>query len=218
MTSTNMPFKKNDPTRFFLFLINHGHTSKIESFNSYLTEMENKFHKDINKLGESYKSYIETLSPNENTYDIDDDFAEQHSEITHKVNNIFRRSFIVSLHSYLESTLEEIIRILNTKKGTTLQKKPRHKSTLQHYKETLENEFSVSFLSIKNEWAFMIDENTIRNNIVHNNGKPSNQTHKVVNKNPEISIKDGELIITKSYLTNLLLNIDKILLHVIKEI
>lgn len=209
--------KKEIPVSFYLFVMRNNHNDKIENFKSFMSNIENKFNLDINELSERYESYVEYLSHHECINEINDDFSEQYSEIVYQVNNIFRRSLIVSIHSYLESTLGDLTKKILSKNGMKPSKKPSDTSTLKHYKDTLKSKVNVDFSSISKEWEFINNANTIRNAIVHNNGIASTKIEEIEKSTTGISIKDREIVIEKDYLMELLSCVDEFLTHSMNE-
>jgi hypothetical protein len=209
--------KKEIPISFYLFAMRYNHNDKIENFNSFMSNIENKFNSDIDELSKRYESYVKNLSQHECINEIDDDFGEQYSEIVYQVNNIFRRSLVVSIHSYLESTLGDLTKKILSKKGIKPSKKPPKISTLKHYKDTLENKANVDFSPISKEWDFINNANTIRNAIVHNNGSASSKIEQIEKITTGISINDRGIVIEKDYLTELLSCVDNFLLHSMNE-
>lgn len=212
-------FTKNKeiPVSFYLFAMRSNHNDKVENFKLFISNIENKFDLDINELSERYESYVEYLSNHECINEINDDFGEQYSEIVYQVNNIFRRSLIVSIHSYLESTLGDLTKKTLDKNGMKLSKKPSGSSTLKHYKDTLKNKANVDFSSVSKEWDFINNANAIRNAIVHSNGIASKKIEEIEKSTTGISIKDREIVIEKDYLTELLSCVDDFLLHSMNE-
>ncbi|NVC32895.1 hypothetical protein FE224_13580 [Serratia marcescens] len=213
-------FTKSNKIYYTVF--KYSHESQMESFNSYISDIENKFISDVEALSKSYDEHVKNL-PGDIDYmeTVNEYFGEQHSEIMHQTNNIFRRSVVSSLYSQLETSLENITKTALKIKGKTLTER-KEGSIIDHYKKNLEKNGIVDFSTIQNEWSFICDAREIRNNIIHSNGKiPLDNKKKPIliaieNKKIGISINNLEIKIEREYLTNLSSNIDKTLKYVIE--
>lgn len=201
------------------------HENQMENFRSFNEKMEMAFASDISNLQKRYDEYTKDLDEdNEYRQWIDEDFGEQYSNIEHQVNNIFRHSLITSIYSYLEVSLAMITKRCFSISNISIPSK-NSLSIIEFYKKALENESLVDFTKVNNEWDFICNARKIRVLITHRNGKINSITkdnddieiERIAALNIGIAIKNGDLVVNKNYLTDLILHIESFLSHTINE-
>ncbi|NXZ87909.1 hypothetical protein HZI30_13300 [Serratia fonticola] len=211
--------------KLLVLAFKHTHENQMEHFRSFNDKMEGIFISDISNLKKMYDEYTKDLDENhEYKHYIDEDFGERYSNIEHQINNIYRRSLITSIYSYLEVSLARITKRCFSISNTPYPKK-NHLSIIELYKDALEKERLVDFSKVNNEWNFISDARKIRVLITHRNGmvnsiKKDNydtDIEDIAALNIGISVRDGDLIVDSNYLTELIKCIDSFLMHTINE-
>lgn len=185
---------------------------ELSKFKQYSEEMEFKFSKDIEEL----KKKIDNLWHGLNDYEkekLKETLLLDHSDLFDIHTKIHRRSTIVSLYIFLESSLNYICkRIINKK--TYLKKHDAYKGNIINKAILfLEKDANIDFSKSKLEIEFFNSLNKIRNCIVHYDGIITEYNHRDIIKQIAAETdfltldSEREIIIEHIYILEIIKNI-----------
>lgn len=179
----------------------------ITSLGSYLEEMENNLEDQLNSLEKQYLEDIKDVSENEAENIFEYQYEDRVFYLREEFPNILRKSFVISLYSFLEQQLFTIckhveknnklsISFNNFKKGTGIFKSYRYLTEIAN----------IDLSSLDEEWIKIENINKIRNHFVHAGSdtlkkllKPKNQIEEKSNRTIEAFISFNLAIEDENY-------------------
>ncbi|HDR7714970.1 hypothetical protein VSY18_22780 [Bacillus albus] len=142
---------------------------EIIAFEKYIEEMESFIKNQLHELNEQYEKQIEGVSSDEEkTHIFEYQYEDQFYHYKNEFPNILRKSFIISLYSFLEQNLKKICKHLEKKhnlKPTFASK--IEKAIVQNCYEYLNETAKVDLNIVQDEWGKIRKINKIRNHFVH---------------------------------------------------
>lgn len=174
----------NNPARKILF------NKQIEIFLKYINETLDEFDKSSIQM-----NFLVFKHANEeplSTY-IEDALWNNASNFP----NLLKKSTLISLQSFLESTLHDIAQEVQNKIGKDLNMKEKvYKSDISFFRQIIQNSLNIKSRIEGDLWKRIDENTTIRNCLVHSNGNVERQSHKKRNKIKAILKKyDKQLIL-----------------------
>ncbi|PEW67024.1 hypothetical protein CN448_19030 [Bacillus cereus] len=142
---------------------------ELISFEKYIEEMENFIENQLYELNEQYEKQIEGVSSEEEkTHIFEWQYEDQFYHYKNEFPNILRKSFIISLYSFLEQNLKKICKHLEKKyKLEPTFNSNIEKGIVQNCYEYLTNTAKVDLNLAQEEWRKIQKINKIRNHFVH---------------------------------------------------
>ncbi|MED0994361.1 hypothetical protein P4T34_02535 [Bacillus mobilis] len=166
---------------------------ELKTFEKYMNEMENFIINQLHELDAQYSEEKKRCSSEEEAthifeYQYENQFYYYENDFPH----ILRKSFIISLYSFLEQKLMEICKNLEYSNNKKLSLASMGSKGIFKYYKYLNEIANVDLTSVKKEWHQIIKINKIRNHFVHDGNdlldkilKPKNkeeyQTNKTLN-------------------------------------
>lgn len=149
--------------------ININITMGITSFANYINEMEDFLSSQLRELEEQLEHDTKNVDSEEAQYIFEYQYEDQIYYLREEFPNILRRSFIISIYSFLEQELNRICLHLekNNKFEITLENLTNDNGIFNAYK-FLSEIAKVNVNSVDYEWKKIIKINKIRNHFVHN--------------------------------------------------
>ncbi|HFR4168428.1 TPA: hypothetical protein ACHVJ4_005252 [Bacillus cereus] len=163
---------------------------ELKTFEKYMNEMENFI---INQLHELDTQYSErkkrSSSEAEATHIFEYQYENQFYYYENEFPHILRKSFIISLYSFLEQKLMEICKNLEYNNSQKLSLDSINSKGVFKYYKYLNEIVNVDLTSVKKEWHQIIKINIIKNHFVHDGNdlldkilKPKNKEEYQTNK------------------------------------
>lgn len=182
---------------------------EVGLFEAYLNDMEGFLSSEITRL----KAEIE------DAVILDDELVNTEFKVVgHHFPNILRKSFLVSLYSFLEHwLLEQCYR----RKGDNVLIGPsdiRGENAIDRARIFLTKILRIDFPSDRPEWEEIQNIRRLRNCIVHDNGRCNGDKHKklrdyVARNSPSLSVSDNEVVVSSEYCQRSLRTIGKFIEH-----
>ncbi|MED4971372.1 hypothetical protein, partial [Parageobacillus toebii] len=140
----------------------------LDSFTHYINAMENFLDNQLKELEEQYIEETKNVPPEvaENIfeYQYEDQFYYYQDEFP----NILRKSFIISLYSFLEQELIRICRHIEKNNSFEVRLDDIKDKGIFKCHEYLTEIAKIDFSTVNNEWEKIKKINKIRNHFVHN--------------------------------------------------
>ncbi|WP_260989070.1 hypothetical protein [Bacillus sp. DE0042] len=206
---------------------------KLWNVGRYATEMENtntfKLEELSRDVDEAEKSLTEEEKEMYWEYKI-----EEFEEVEKIFPSFLRYSVVVLIYSIIEEALlgivkPHIVNSLGDKKESELNRLAKNKvlkykgdNFLDKLGNYMEQEMGIEFPFDSKEWIFVMDLNTIRNNIVHCNGKvkddkdPENIQNVLDSYNAITVSSHGEMILAREFITYMIEQIQALFSELIK--
>lgn len=142
---------------------------KTDSFKNYLQHMETFLETEIRSLHERYSESTEGYSAELAQQTYEDEFLDDSYYLKTEFPNILRKSFIVSIYSYLEQQLFDICDYLQRhnnfdKKNKDISNGRKSIFFTEHY---LKNIAEIDLNNTESQWEEILKINRIRNHITH---------------------------------------------------
>ncbi len=138
--------------------------------------------------------------------------------------DIFTRSAVVTIYTFLEFMLNDICEKVEMITSTNIKPIDFKGNGIVRSKEYLEKVHSIDFSSIKTEWGFLLNFNSVRNSLSHAAGsleatKSSNKLVNIIGSTSGLELVRGkELKVTPEYLNNCLEIIETFILSLTKQV
>ncbi|WP_144559685.1 hypothetical protein [Bacillus thuringiensis] len=141
----------------------------LNSFDNYINEMEDFLSNQVNKLEKQFNEAIKDIDSHEAEIIFEYEYEDQFFYFRKEFPNILRKSFIISLYSFLEQELNHICKHLeeNNEFELTLNDLKSHTGIFKSYKY-LDQVAKINLNTFKSEWTKILKINKIRNHFVHN--------------------------------------------------
>lgn len=144
---------------------------KLEEIKEYYEELERKFERDKKRVSERYSKEVED---NKLTEEMENEIGEYFGEEHARIEDIFiknlRYSVIVTIYSFLETTLNDLCRYLHHSKNLSLTLDEVKGDGIERAKLYLQKVCLINFPEKSHEWQEIQKFNLIRNCIVHAEG------------------------------------------------
>ncbi|WP_375320663.1 hypothetical protein [Aliivibrio logei] len=205
------------------FMLKSHIVLKLRDYKEYISDLESKFSNDRNVLLDEFKKESAQYSKDDWKL-IEDFYADDYSEIKDTRLVLYRQSTLVSLYTYLESSLHLFCLYSRKRNGFVVNVSDYRGEGIVRSKEYLEKHGVLDVSLINGSWSNLQSFNKIRNCLVHCNGdlltyKNKKQIISIVNNNKFLSLKEeSSLIITKEYVDFIINEIESFLLEVHKQI
>lgn len=189
---------------------------RLEDFKNYVHEIELKFQRDKEHLLKSFDETIKGLRENE-INEIVEYYAEENSKIEEVNIQLFRKSIIIMLYSFLENSLNSLCRHLKYLMDISIDLYDLRGSGIYRAKKFLENLANIDFSNLNKEWEYLSNLNKIRNCLVHTGGNiyranNAENLRNIINGEPALKIKnDKYILIEKEYIDMCIVNIERFL-------
>lgn len=189
-----MALQKMDKNKFFANIIKHQARDRLEEFRQYTLEIESKFDSDKNALSRSYDEAIKGLSEDE-AREVEDYFSDDYYIIEEIHVGMYRKSTLVSVYSFLESSMNGLCKHLCSRHTYPVELNDLRGEGIVRAKDYLEKLAKVDFSSINGEWSHLMTLNKIRNCIVHSEGdikasKSSSQLANIIANTLGVSLRN----------------------------
>ncbi len=189
-----MALPKLDKNKIFADFIKRQARNRLEEFRQYTLEIESKFNSDKNALSNSYDEAVKRLSEDE-IREVDDYFYDNYYMIEEINIDMYRKSTLVSVYSFLENSMNGLCRLLSSRHNYPVMLNDLRNEGIVRAKDYLEKLAKIDFSAINGEWSHMKTLNKIRNCIVHSEGdikssKNSSQLENIVANNPSLSLRN----------------------------
>jgi hypothetical protein len=192
---------------------------KFEELKNYFAQIEKKFEDNKVDIGKRYDAAVKGEYINQDRKDEVDVISDFYGEEFYTIEDIFIKTFrysaIVSIYSFIESSMKSLAIYLQHSKNLSLKLEDlKGSSVIEKTGLYFEKVCLINFPSNTNEWAEIQKLNTIRNSIVHATGDifSSNSKHKVenvINNTKGLNLKDERyIIINKEYLDSIISKIE----------
>ena len=185
---------------------------ELSKFKKYTDEIEFKFSNDINDLNKEIDEASHGLSEYEKA-ELKENLSLDHLDLHDIHKKIHRRSTVVSLYTFLESSLNHICNRLLKKKEYHKKPDKYDGSIIQKAILFLENDVNLDFQDLKLEIEFFNNLNKVRNCIVHNAGnitefKYREIIEKIATETDFLTLEfEREIIIEHIYILEIIKNI-----------
>ncbi|MFA6411571.1 MAG: hypothetical protein WCW53_02670 [Syntrophales bacterium] len=144
---------------------------KLQDIKEYYTELEDKFARDIIKLSERYE---EEISEKNLTQEMKEEvaayFGEEQSRFEELFLKNFRYSIIVTIYSFLETTLNDLCHHLYHSKKSLLTLDEVKGTGIERARLYLQKVCLIDFPEKSHDWQKIQKFNLVRNCIVHAEG------------------------------------------------
>lgn len=215
---------KNQSTHKHLFTLTSMKTkSRLEEFRSYTLQLEQKFDTDKQSVEESYHEAINLIEHDEEN-DAHEYFGEMYQEIDGVNVPLFRHSTIVTLYTFLESSMNNLCRNLFRLKKYNVDLSDLRGEGIVRARLYLMKLADVDFELLNGDWSRLLGLNSIRNCLVHNEGriKGSKSEVKLMNNVDNTigvySNHNSEIIIEREYIDNCIDTIENFLLALYNQL
>lgn len=126
---------------------------------------------------------------------------------------IFTKSAIISIYSFLEFTLDDFCKKIHEIFKEKISPKDISGSGIFRSKTYLSKILEINFENLNHEWQEITILNEIRNFLVHSNGVSQNEEtkskiQKIIKKTPDINLEQEHIEISTSYIEHILSVID----------
>lgn len=133
------------------------------------------------------------------TREVGDYFSDEYYMIEEIHVGMYRKSTLVSVHSFLENSLNSLCRHLYARRTYPVKLDDLRGEGIVRAKNYLEKLAKVDFIALNGEWSHLMTFNKIRNCIVHCEGdiKSSNSTstlQDIVDNNHSLTLRDDRYI------------------------
>lgn len=192
---------------------------RIREFRDYVLEIEKKFENDIQKLNKQCQKELEE----EPADDEDASYiAEMYGAELHAIEKVFLRTFrysvLVSVYSFLESSMSSMCRRLRQMKKFSLGVEDIKGGGIERNQIYLVKLCGIEFPEESKEWQEIKKLNRIRNCIVHANGNVTQVRDKtkllnIVASTNWVSLENNRyLIIDRQYIESAICWVEKFIL------
>lgn len=215
---------KNQSTHKYLFTLTSMKTkSRLEEFRSYTLQLEQKFDTDKQSVEESYHEAINLIEHDEEN-DAHEYFGEMYQEIDSVNVPLFRSSTVVTMYSFLESSMNKLCRSLYKLKNYNIDLSELRGEGIVRAKSYLINFAGADFDVLNGDWSKLVALNLVRNCLVHNEGiingsRSENKLKNTVDSTAGIySNHYSEIIIEREYIDNCIDVIESFLLDLYNQL
>ncbi len=218
---TNMRAEKKE--RIAKFFLESHITLGLQEYKEYSQVLEQKFREDREVKRAEFDEECKQYSDSERT-EIEEFYSKDFMEVSDIKLSLYRSSTLVSLYTFLESSLHKMCLYAQRKNGFVVEVSELRGEGIVRAKSYLEIHNVISSDRLNGTWSNLSSFNKVRNCLVHCNGytdsyKNKNQIISIVNASSYLSLnEDGKLIIEKGYLDFISDEVGKYLLEVHKEI
>lgn len=175
---------------------------RIREFKDYVFKMESKFQTEIGDLNKSYNEQIDKHGVDEDALNyIGENYSEQLYNIEKVFLRTFRYSIVVSLYSFLESTMSSLCDALRREKRIDLEICDLRDQGINRNRLFLEKVCKIDFPGATNEWQEIKKFSRVRNCIVHAEGnihraKDKSKIKHIIERNSKhLSLENDEYIV-----------------------
>lgn len=203
----------------FLFTLSASQAkTRLEKFRLYTLQLEQKFTADKQSVEDSYQEAISQVSDDEAT-DAHEYFGEMYQEIDSVNVPLFRHSTVVTLYTFLESSMNKLCRHLYRLKQYSVELSDLKGDGISRAKLYLEKLANVDFDKLNGDWSKLSSLNAIRNCLVHAEGNingvrsPTKLTKIVENTDGIYANYNSEIVIEREYVENCIDTIESFLIQ-----
>lgn len=143
--------------------------NKLEQLRKYTLEIESKFSADKNDLKTEYEAAVRAAEE-EDENSLLERFSETYYEIEEINTNIYRKSTLVYIYSFLENSMNAICRNLQKGNAYPVLVEDLKGEGIVRAKMYLEKLAEIDFIHLNTEWSKLMTLNKVRNCIVHVEG------------------------------------------------
>ena len=154
--------RARDKNKFFEQIFRHQTNDKLEKFRGYTLEIESKFNADKSYLEKSYNEAIKDLS-DEEIREIEDYFSDDYYLIEEIHVELYRKSTLVSVYSFLENSMNTLCRHLHKRHAYSIGLSDLRGEGIVRAKNYLEKLAGIDFSAVNGEWSHLMSFNKIRN-------------------------------------------------------
>ncbi|MCU8408838.1 hypothetical protein M2G69_21820 [Vibrio vulnificus] len=212
--------KQEKLARFFL----KSHiTLGLKEYKHYSQVLEQKFREDREGRRADFDEECKQYSEVERA-EIEEFYAKDFMEVSDMKLSLYRSSTLVSLYTFLESSLHKMCLYTQRKNGFAVEVSELRGEGIVRAKTYLEIHGIINSDSLNGVWSNLSSFNKVRNCLVHCNGyvdsyKNKKQIISIVNGSTYLSWDDkGKLVIDKEYLEFITGEVEKYLLEVHRQI
>lgn len=164
-------FSEDDREKMVQRMILDRIRHKLEDIKEYYEELEHKFESDKRKLSERYEKEVTGKKLTTEMEDqIGEYFGEEHQRIEGLFLKNFRYSVVVTIYSFLETTLNDLCYHLCRSKKLLLALDEIKGDGIERARLYLQKVCLINFPDNSHEWQEIQKFNLIRNCIVHTEG------------------------------------------------
>ncbi|NIJ88576.1 hypothetical protein FHR49_001363 [Xanthomonas campestris] len=132
---------------------------------------------------------------------------------------IFTKSAIISIYTYLEFFLDDFCKKIHELEGKSISPKDLSGAGIFRSKAYLEKVLLVDWASLSSEWNELVKLNKIRNFLVHSNGvaatdETKSEIRKIIQGISEVELEGDHLKVSSGYIRNMLSVIEKALTEI----
>lgn len=209
-----MSTHKTDKKNLFEQVFRHQAKDRLERFREYTLDIESKFSTDKRMLSDSFLKAIEGLNESERReveyYFFDDNYIIEEIQV-----DLYRKSTLVSVYSFLENSLNTLCRHLYKRYGYPVELEDLRGNGIVRARRYLEKLADIDFSFLNKEWDTILAFNKVRNCIVHSEGnikesRNLNKLENIVNETPGLNLRDERHIkVDREYIDATITNIEK---------
>ena len=204
-----MVFQKNNKYKFFEQVLRGQVNNRVEEFRQYTLEIESKFNSDKNSLSKSYTEAVEGLSEDE-IREVEDYFSDDYYMIEEIHIGLYRKSTMVSVYSFLESSMNSLCNHLCRSHQYPVELSDLRGEGIIRAKNYLEKLAGVDFSLMNGEWGDLKSFNQLRNCIVHSEGhiyssRATDKLKNIIDNNPSLSLMHESVIkVEREYIDSIM--------------
>jgi len=192
-----MKFSQENNSNFFAYALKFQANDRLEEFRQYTQEIESKFDADKDKLARRYSDSVNGLSAEE-VNKVNDYFSDDYYTIEEIHVDLFRKSTLVSLYSFLENAMNRLCRNLARKNSYFFALDDLKGEGIVRARNYLVKLAGTDFNLLNGEWSKLLNLNKVRNCIVHCEGYVSASKIAsiagIINETPGLSLRNERLI------------------------
>jgi len=187
-----------DREKLFRTVIVDRTKGRLEELRNYTQALENKFNADKENLSNYYDSSIEGLDV-EDIRALDDHFSYSYYMIEDVHIGMYRKSTLISVYSFLESSMNGLCHLLQTLHNYPVVLDDMKGEGIYRAKAYLSKLSKIDFEPLNGEWCFLMSLNKVRNCIAHSEGdigsyKSKDKILNIINNNDQLSLKNNRHI------------------------
>lgn len=215
--------RKVTKTKIANFFIKSEIHTRLQEYREYTAEIESKFESDKKSLRERFEDEIKDYTDEDRQF-VEEYYAEDYSDIEDTKTGLYRRSTLVSLYTYLESSMHAMCLHAQRQNDLPVGVSDIRGEGIIRSKTYLELHSLFDITPVNGSWSTLNSFNKIRNCLVHCNGdiatfNGQRKIKDIVSQNRHLSLKNDRLIIIeKGYVDLVIEDIEKLLLELHKQV